>query len=80
MSSEPCRVERLIDREPMFRPLQLSQLEIIDRTAPLPSPDDELYPDAVAAFVGSGRHDLAVGTNGRVLVILYEVDVDSLVR
>jgi len=54
--------------------------QCVDRTAPLLSLEDDLYPDAVAAFAQSGRHELAVGKEGRVLGILYEVDVESLVR
>ncbi len=54
--------------------------ECTDRSAPLLAPDDELYPDAVAAFSESGRHELAVGEQGRVVGLLYEADVESLLR
>lgn len=51
-----------------------------DRAVPLLAPEDDLYPDAVAAFAESGRQELAVGEGGRVIGILYKIDVESLVR
>jgi Zn-dependent protease len=52
----------------------------VDRSAPLLSPDDDLYPDAMMAFAECGRHELAVGESNRVAGVLYEMDAVALVR
>lgn len=53
---------------------------LADREAPLLSPEDDLYPDAVVAFSESHRSQLAVAEEGKVVGVLYNADVQSLLR